>query len=266
MNNLYSLYDINNFKKNAIYTEKEVIERYNLLVNEYYKYILENISISIKNIHYFKFIFTRGLETITHVFSIILYYTNNLDMTYYHGQKSFYFYVEFVEQISEDENKFLKLNSRDATLYVYKKTIYEINNEYKKNYTSDLNTTTKLDFFNQYIKIVKILIMYIIEDDSFVKNKEITNTSILKYEKICGLLIELIDLPLKVEDLKDIYSFIYHLNLMEIELEKYIEIIELFLKKINKNKLFLKKIDKDYNTLQQIHSHSAKEFIKLITL
>ena len=28
---------------------------------------------------------------------------------------------------------YLQLNSRDATLFVYKKTIYEINNDHKKN-------------------------------------------------------------------------------------------------------------------------------------
>jgi hypothetical protein len=61
-----------------------------------------------------------------------LYYTKNIDLTYFHCQKSFYFYVEFVGQISDDEKSFLQLTSRDATTYVYKKTIFDINNEIKK--------------------------------------------------------------------------------------------------------------------------------------
>jgi hypothetical protein len=47
-------------------------------------------------------------------------------MAYYHAIKSFYIYIEFIEQIAEDHHSFLKLYSRDATLFVYKKTIYGI--------------------------------------------------------------------------------------------------------------------------------------------
>ena len=47
-------------------------------------------------------------------------------MAYYHAIKSFYIYIEFIEQIAEDHHSFLKLYSRDAALFVYKKTIYNI--------------------------------------------------------------------------------------------------------------------------------------------
>jgi hypothetical protein len=91
---------------------------------EYLKYVLENHKI--KNACYKKFILIRGLETINHVFYFILYYTNNLEITYFHSQKAIYFYVEFIQQTSTEENSFLQLNSRDAIMYVYKKTIFEI--------------------------------------------------------------------------------------------------------------------------------------------
>ena len=54
-------------------------------------------------------------------------------MTYFHSQKSFYFYVEFIGQISEDQHSFLHLSSKDASIFVYKKTIFEINDEIIKN-------------------------------------------------------------------------------------------------------------------------------------
>ena len=39
---------------------------------------------------------------------------------------------EFIEQIIDIQHSFLQLSSRDASVFVYKKTIYEINNEYRK--------------------------------------------------------------------------------------------------------------------------------------
>jgi hypothetical protein len=88
---------------------------------------------TMKNKLYYKFIFERGIETLLHVFSIIFYYTKNLELTFYHTQKAYYFYIEFIEQISDDNVTFLQLSSRDAVMFVYKKTIFDINNEYKKN-------------------------------------------------------------------------------------------------------------------------------------
>lgn len=41
-------------------------------------------------------------------------------------EKSIYLYIEFIEQINQTENSFLEFNSRDATQYVYKKTIYDL--------------------------------------------------------------------------------------------------------------------------------------------
>ena len=61
-------------------------------------------------------------------------YTKNLDLTVYHCKKAYLFYVEFIGQIGDDNNSYLQLNSKDATLFVYKKTIFEINNEYRKQF------------------------------------------------------------------------------------------------------------------------------------
>ncbi len=128
--NNFSLQNLDNYRKNIDSVTSEITEKYYMLIAEYFKFITENIKV--KNSNFSKFIITRGLDTITNVFNSIFYYTKNIDLTYFHCQKSFYFYVEFVGQISEDEKMFLQLSSRDATLYVYKKTIFEINNEYKQ--------------------------------------------------------------------------------------------------------------------------------------
>jgi hypothetical protein len=139
----YSLHNIENYKKELNSPINEIVKKYLNLLVEYYKFIIENIKI--KNKQFTHFIIMRGLDTITNVFLILLLYTKNVDLTYFHCQKSFYFYVEFVGQIMEDDKSFLQLTSRDAVLYVYKKTVYDINPELKKKYQhcSD-NTKAKM--------------------------------------------------------------------------------------------------------------------------
>ena len=150
----YSLSNLDNYKKTFDYKADEVINKYILLSNEFLKFILEKIKI--KNNHYSKFIIIRGYETLTNIFNIILYCTKNLDLTIYHCQKAYYYYVEFMEQISNVDHVLLQLNSRDATTYVYKKTIAELNNDSKK-YLPPCNIDTKnvIELIDEHIKIFK---------------------------------------------------------------------------------------------------------------
>lgn len=80
-----SLNNLENYKDNIEYTTNDVTSKYIQVLIEY----LTDIT---KNHNYSKFIIIRGIETITHTFKYILYYTNNLDLTYYHSQKR-YIYI-----------------------------------------------------------------------------------------------------------------------------------------------------------------------------
>ena len=123
------LYNVGNYKPIIENTIQDILTKFVIIIIEYMRLIAEKITM--KNKPYYKFIFQRGLETLIHVFSILFYYTKNLELTFYHAQKAIYYYIEFIEQISDENVSFLNLSSRDAVLFVYKKTIYEINNEYK---------------------------------------------------------------------------------------------------------------------------------------
>jgi len=168
----YSLQNFDNYKKDLNNNIDEVTTKYSTLVIEYYKFILENIQL--KNKVFARYIIIRGLDTITNVFLLILLYTKNIDITYFHCQKSFYFYVEFVGQIVEDDKVFLQLSSRDATTYVYKKTIFTINNEYKKLNEVNMSKTTKdkLNTIHSYIDLYKIYINKIIRLNDFDTNTQ----------------------------------------------------------------------------------------------
>jgi hypothetical protein len=145
---------------------------------------------------------------------------------YFHCQKAFYFYVEFVGQISEDEKMFLQLSSRDASTYVYKKTIFDINIELKKNNeeVSDY-TRLKLDIVNIYIELYKTLLLKIINDD--FTNAENLEKIELIYKKLNAL-----NNKSKIKLLNDIIEKLYyHID----NCEYFLNICVLLVKKFIKN-------------------------------
>lgn len=155
------LYNISNYKPLIDNTVTEILNKFISIIVEYMQIITDKITI--KNKLQYKFIFQRGIEMLTHIFTIIFYYTKNLELTYYHTQKAFYFYIEFIEQISDDNITFLQLNSRDAIIFVYKKTIYDINNEYKKQITTCSSEEQHiLTTVETYISIYKNIIQFIL--------------------------------------------------------------------------------------------------------
>lgn len=227
--NTYSLYNVEKFNKTIDVDIHEcILSRYIEVVIDYLNFIIENIKI--KNVNYSKFIVIRGLETITNVFNLLLYYTKNIDITYFHCQKSFYYYVEFIGQITDDQNTFLQLSSRDATTYVYKKTIFEINNTYRKNILYTKEISEKFDLINKYIKFYNIILLKIIYNDNFVSiyDKEYVK----KIGKICN---KINSLKLEKNNFDIFGLFINTIDDKTVSIDKFIEIILLYLKKIQKN-------------------------------
>jgi hypothetical protein len=167
--NNYSLHNIENYKNEINFDIDDAIKKYSELIIEYFKFIMENIKM--KNINLFRFIIIRGLDTITNVFLNLIYFTKNVDLTYFHSQKSYYFYVEFVSQISDDEKMFLQLTSRDATTYVYKKTVFDINNEFKKineNVTEEFKL--KMNIIKSFINLYQSYLIKIIQTKNIDSN------------------------------------------------------------------------------------------------
>jgi hypothetical protein len=234
--NNYSFQNSENYRKDFNCNISEIIEKYSELIIEYFKFIMENIKI--KNSCLTKFIIIRGLDTITNVFLNILYFTKNVDLTYFHSQKSYYFYVEFVGQITDDEKTFLQLTSRDATSYVYKKTIFDVSNELKvlNENTSD-EFREKMDTIKSFINLYQIYMLKIIQSD------KIDVTYISDLSKLYGKLINL-TYKSKIVLLENIVDKLY--NKIS-DTNKFFEINHLLVKKfLKKQEIFshiLKKID-----------------------
>ena len=177
INPKYSLQTISNYNESVNCELSDIKHKYLFIVNDY----LNNIKLNKKENT--NFIILRGLETITHVFNMILYVTKNLEITHFYSERSFYLYIEFINQITDDSNKFLQLCSRDASIYVYKKTIFDINKEYRKKIDEECDK--KMDEtifipFNNFTHLIKIMMLYVFEYNISFNEKIIMIQEILK--------------------------------------------------------------------------------------
>jgi hypothetical protein len=230
----YSLHNLENYKNNLNASTEEIVKTYKEIIDDFLKFILENLKI--KTNMYSKFIIIRGVDTITNVFNIILYYTKNLELTFYHCQKSYYYYVEFIEQISEDQHVFLQLNSRDASTYVFKKTIYELKHDIVKNITfcSDENKI-KLDSVNEYIYFLKNTLELIFQKIDLEYDNLEKKIEIMKKIHVIFNVISLLKLDKKTS--KILYYFFEKITILEkeIDIDLYLEILFVIMRKIIKN-------------------------------
>ena len=235
-NSYFILHNSLNYKDKINNSLVEIMNKFVEVILEYMRLISDKITM--KNKLHYHFIIKRGIETIIHVFSVIFYYTKNLELTFYHSQKAYYFYIEFIEQISDDNMTFLQLSSRDAVMFVYKKTIFELNNEYKKKIQEPIcEEKTLLKMFNLYKDTYKKIIMYIINHDDF---KHETKTD---YIYICCNSIETINKELHKNKLNQsyiecVYLFTSLLNDKKLDILDFSKLLDTFVKKItNKKKI-----------------------------
>jgi hypothetical protein len=222
-----------NYKKVLDCTVNEITQKYYELIIEYFKFIVENTQI--KNLHILKFVIIRGLDTITNVFLHMIYFTKNTYLTYFHCQKSFYLFIEFIGQISHDEKMYLQLTSRDATTYVYKQTIFNLNSEFKtKPEEVDNVFREKLDIIKIYVQITQTFLLKIIHSNEIEINVEhLKNIEHLKNlsQKISQKLVFSQNKSNLILFEKIIEKFYQQIN----DKDTFLKINNLFLKKIIKN-------------------------------
>jgi hypothetical protein len=259
-NNLI-LYNISNYKHIIDNSTNEILNKIIIIIVEYMRLITETIVI--KNNYHYHFVIKRGVETIIHVFSIIFSFTKNLELTFYHTQKAYYFYIEYIEQISNDNITFLQLSSRDATLFVYKKTIFELNNEYIKNiHKQTPEEHIILSNIDTYIHTYKAIISFIINNINF--KYEHINTICNKIEYIYNELNKI-----QYKRINYIYSFIILFNDIKLPITDFFKILTQFIQKINNKKKFDEKILKhkiynlDLNTF--INNNEIDKIIQWIS-
>lgn len=136
MDDVFSLTDLQNYSKKISLPQSIIEEHFKKLIIEYFEFIhKDEKKIVTSNNEMFKYTLIRGLETVAHVYKMVLLYTNNVSAAIYHSQRSICLYVEFILQIIENNQTFLKLSTKDAVLYVYRETIFRLKKD-EKRYTS----------------------------------------------------------------------------------------------------------------------------------
>ena len=236
-----NIFEVKNYNKTLTISNDIILSKFCELINEYLFHITENIII--QNRQYYIFILLRGLSTIKHIFNTMLLYTKNLDLTIYHTKKAYLFYVEFIGQIGEENNSYLQLNSKDATLFVYKKTIFEINNEYRKQFILNKDEKERFKLFDIFSKLVVEMFETVIYNENF---KGETRMSYMMYiQKMTNKAVnKIIIMDKNVKDKIDICEkYLYYKNLLQ---NKCINIDECLF--FNLSNLFLKKIQNNRDT------------------
>jgi hypothetical protein len=193
-NDVNSISSIGNYKAIIEMDSIEIFAKYIDIVSKYITYFRNTANVR-KNVEYYKYIFIKGINTICHVFKILLLYTKNIHLVLHHCEKSFFYYIEFIRQMDEDGHTLLKLNSTDASYFVFKKTIYEINDEHRKKFTQlnedddeecdsghDSSDRLKITRTNKMIDIynrlfVKVVHSTILEEQNSGNNSGNTNTN-----------------------------------------------------------------------------------------
>ena len=257
----YSLQNIDNYKSNIENSCADIFERYLDLIGNYMKLCVETLYIG--NVDYHKYILMKGIETISHVFRFLLLYTNNLELTYYHCQKSFYYYVEFIGQIGDDNHTFLQLNSKDASLFVYKKTIFDINNEYRKEFSTDIVTTMKMDNICYLLGIYNEMINSVILDNKFIKNDDVLLDNIdSKLSKLKHHLIGLVSVSSSEQCNKKLELIRRFSDNIRINDSSCIQYIDIFTRKLKKHDmsciLFNTKMSNDENNIRMLSTSPLK--------
>lgn len=229
----YSLKNLKNYKNSIDHTINDVVNIYAKLIIEYTKFSYETIKIN-KHL-YFKYILLRGLNTITHIFNILLYNTKNINLTYYHCQKSYYYYIEFISQITNVQHSFLQLNSKDAIMYVYKQTLFELNHDLNKINDKDVEKFSQL---TTYINLLNICVECTIKNDIRFYQNDFINQLEKTLNKITLL---------SYNNLNSFIILLEYISQKEIELDKIFDIIHLVIKKNKHQGTFIEKKIQDSN-------------------
>ena len=106
------------------------IKNYIQIIQDFIKHSHEDLNI--EQNEYIFYIIKQGISTLYHVSNFIMMYTKNKELVHYHLQKCLYYYVEFINQMIRENQNFLQFTTKDAILFIYKKTIFDIDQEYVK--------------------------------------------------------------------------------------------------------------------------------------
>lgn len=122
------LSDKSHYEQHFNFSTAEMLSAYDSLLRSFLRHIKPHIETH-KPI-FAIYILTKGLNMIFNVFNMTIYHTKSLVATCNSIQSSILLFCEFVSQINHDKYNYLQLSIRDATIFVYRKTVYKLDKKY----------------------------------------------------------------------------------------------------------------------------------------
>ena len=221
MSGTLSLNVISNYLPVLEENDTEILSIYNTIIQSLLNHIHTNITITKQE--YLKYIIIYGIESITHIYKLLLLYTKNLTLTQHHCEKSVLFYVEFITQIGDD---------KDAVMFLYKKTLFELDETYIKECSHTSEHKEKIERFHLMSKLMNTMIRHsvyyykdmdkLMIDIQSINKLLLANTSIfLQYPNelydISNMVIPFMDSPLtSMNKILQMYRKSKNINVLEI--------------------------------------------------
>ena len=226
-----------------------LLNKYFLLINNYTIFFLDTI----KNMHTHIYIniYIKGIKIIETVFLLSLYYYKSINDIYNNTEKSYVYFIEFINQINFNNN--LDANNetnfditiKDAIIFAYKKTIFV--QESKINENTNIFSNKNLIYLKNRINLINNI--YILNYDFNIINYNYNNSEIKKNFKnnICNIkkIIEKITNKFQNEKIKYItetIKLLYNSNIYELINKKYnnlFEVIEKIITYTNNDSLYI---------------------------
>ena len=258
MSNSFIIFLAENYKDNYNYENTtSLLVNYFNMINEFICHITRILPRPDKKTNLF--IINRGLEGINSIFNILYMYTKNSDLTIYHCKKCSLYYVEFIGQIGEDIHSYLQLNSKDALLFILKKSIFEINENKREKFVINDKDNKYLENIDKITHVYNKLLIYILnlDEENLIIDK--TNIILKNISKIMNSII-------KNYGKKSINIILYFINsIMQFEPTEYriIELINIFIKKTRKKSIDFDKLKNNMKltNLKIFNSTTSLKFI-----
>ena len=168
---MYSINNTDNYNMSCNIDLRNIINKYMEYINNFFLLIKDNVYF--KQYSYSKYLIINGIQTASHILNMLIIYTKNIDLTFHHIERSFIYYVEFINQIMIN-NGSLNLNSKDASIFIYKKILYDIDDLQKKNNNVDIELDTRLGNLLELIGLYNNILYSYIDKFSNVNNINLT--------------------------------------------------------------------------------------------
>ena len=158
-----------------------------IVMVEYYITIIEQ-TVQMDNESYYTYILCKGLENLKNIFRLLLVYTKNKAMSAFQTEKAMLYYTEFMGQISNEHSFIINLNGKDATLFIFKKTLYELINKDSSMTAVDMKTISVMDqFIDTHSAIMNVLLTSEYRENGLGKSVQ------AMHKKLCSNIDRLIE-------------------------------------------------------------------------